>query len=63
MYIMCFVQINYLIDEAAQTGKGANTSISMLYHFLETYAFKEEHLQLHADNCSGQNKNRYKVLE
>ena len=54
-------QINYFIDEAAATGKGANTIISLLHHFLETHNFGEAELHLHADNCSGQNKNRYIV--
>ena len=39
-------------------GKGANNIISML-HFLATHNFGEAHLHLQADNCSGQNKNRY----
>jgi len=51
--------VNYLIDEALQTGKGANTVISMLHHFLQTHAFGEEHLKLHTGNCSGQNENRW----
>ena len=41
------------------TGKGANNIISMLHHFLATHNFGEAHLHLHADNCSGQNKNHY----
>ena len=49
----------YLIDEAYNVGKGVNC-ISMLHHFLENYSFGETHLHFHADNCSGQNKNRYK---
>ena len=49
-------EVNYLIDEAAQTGKGANTIISLIHHYLETYAFNEQHLHLHAENCGGQNK-------
>ena len=53
------LQVNYLIDEAVNTGKGANSIISMLHHFLATHNFGEAHLHLHADNCSGQNKNRY----
>ena len=28
---------------------------------METHNLGEAHLQLHADNCSGQNKNRYKT--
>lgn len=34
----------------------------MIHHFLHTHGLGECKLQLHADNCSGQNKNRY-VLE
>ena len=53
------LQINYLIDEAVNTGKGANSIISMVHHFLATHSLGEVNLHLHADNCSGQNKNRY----
>ena len=54
-----FLQVNYLIDEAVNTGKGANNIISMLHHFLQTHNLGETQLHLHADNCSGQNKNRF----
>ena len=50
-------QVNYLIDEASDTGKGANTVVSLLHHFLERHGLGEVNLHLHADNCSGQNKN------
>ncbi|XP_041368037.1 uncharacterized protein LOC121382593 [Gigantopelta aegis] len=50
-------QINYLIDEAVFSGKGANAVISLLHHFLGNYGIGEMHLDLNADNCSGQNKN------
>lgn len=50
-------QVNYLIDEASDSGKGANTVVSLLHHFLEHHALGEVELGLHADNCSGQNKN------
>ena len=53
------LQINYLIDEAVNVGKGANAIISMLHHFFSTYGLGETEVHLHADNCSGQNKNRY----
>ena len=53
------LQINYLIDKALNTGKGANNIISMVHHFLATHNLGEVGLHLNADNCSGQNKNRY----
>jgi hypothetical protein len=46
-----------MIDEAVSVGKGANTVISLLHHYLDHYSYGEQHLHLHADNCSGQNKN------
>ena len=49
-------QINYLIDEASDVGKGANTVISLLHHFLEHHGLGEINVGLHADNCVGQNK-------
>ncbi|XP_071962639.1 uncharacterized protein [Antedon mediterranea] len=50
-------QINYLIDEGVSCGKGANVVISYLHHFFDHYGVGEQHAHLHADNCSGQNKN------
>ena len=49
--------MNYLIDEAVDTGKGGNTVVSMLHHFLETHTLIVRNIHLHADNCVGQNKN------
>ena len=59
--ILLTIQINYLIDEASATGKGANTVISLLHHFFTTNMFGESFVYLHADNCSGQNKNRHVI--
>jgi hypothetical protein len=50
-------QINYLIDEAVVTTKGANSVISYLHHFLSVHSMGAKHLSLSCDNCSGQNKN------
>ena len=50
-------QVTYLIDEATDTGKGANTIISMLHHFFEVHSLGECDVHLNADNCVGQNKN------
>uniref|UniRef100_A0A7M5XGV4 DUF7869 domain-containing protein n=2 Tax=Clytia hemisphaerica TaxID=252671 RepID=A0A7M5XGV4_9CNID len=51
------LQFDYLIDEICTTGKGANTTISYLHHFFKTFGMGEKDAYLHADNCSGQNKN------
>ena len=49
--------MNYLIDEALDTGKGANAVISMVHHYLENHGLNTTIIHLNADNCSGQNKN------
>ena len=51
------IQVNYLIDEAEQVGKGANAVVSMLDHYLSNHWQPTPVLFLHADNCVGQNKN------
>ena len=50
-------QINYLIDESVSTGKGPNTIISYVHHYLQKYGLGATNLHVHADNCVGQNKN------
>ena len=50
-------QVNYLIDEARSCGKGANSIVSMVQHYLENFTHGEANILLHADNCVGQNKN------
>lgn len=50
-------QVNYLVGESVSCGKGANVVVSYLHHFLDKCSAGEYHLQLNADNCSGQNKN------
>src|SRR6218665_83046 len=47
----------FLLDEAVTVSKGANCVISMLDYFFTHYGLKETILHLHADNCTGQNKN------
>ena len=39
-------QINYLIDEASDTGKGANTVVSLVHHFLEHHSLGETHIYM-----------------
>lgn len=50
-------QVNYLIDENDIVGKGANSVVSMVHHYLEANALPSQELLLHADNAVGQNKN------
>ena len=52
-------QVNYLIDEAAVCGKGANATISYVHHYFTRHGLGETDVHLHADNCAGQNKNNY----
>ena len=56
-------QINYLIDENELTGKGANETVSYLHHYFNSdNSVKCNDLNLHCDNCRGQNKNNAVVL-
>ena len=50
-------QVTYLIDEATDTGKGANSIVSMLQHFFKVHSLGECDVHLNADNCVEQNKN------
>lgn len=50
-------QVNFLCDESGDCGKGANTVVSQLHYFLENHGMGEQDVYLHADNCTGQNKN------
>ena len=49
--------MNFLTDEAADGGKGANAVVSRLHYYFENHGLGEEEVLLHADNCAGQNKN------
>ncbi len=50
-------QVNFLGDEAGDCGKGANVVISQLHFYFEHHRLGETEVYLHADNCTGQNKN------
>ena len=50
-------QINFLTDESGEVGKGANAVISRLRYFFGAHSLGETDVYLHADNCTGQNKN------
>jgi len=50
-----------LIDEGLSQGKGSESVINYIHHFLKEYGLGEENLCLHCNNCVGQNKNKYVV--
>ena len=58
-------QVNYLFSESESIGPngskahGPNAVISMLHHYFHVHSLQEASCHLHADNCVGQNKNRY----
>ena len=60
-------QVNYLVDESETIGQngtkshGANSVVSMLDHYFSTHSLKESICYCHADNCVGQNKNRFVI--
>lgn len=50
-------EVNFLCDEAGDCGKEANTVVSQLHYFFKHHGLGEKEVFLHADNCTGQNKN------
>lgn len=54
-------QVFFLLDESEWVGKGARTVISLLEAFFRLHGLGEEEATLHADNCTGQNKNNYVI--
>ena len=50
-------QVNFLIDESFDTGKGANPVISMIHFYLKNHGLNSVTIHFNADNCIGQNKN------
>jgi len=52
-------QVLFLNDESEVIGKGSTAVISMLDAFFRLHGLGENEANLHADNCVGQNKNKY----
>uniref|UniRef100_A0A1X7T2F0 DUF7869 domain-containing protein n=1 Tax=Amphimedon queenslandica TaxID=400682 RepID=A0A1X7T2F0_AMPQE len=50
-------QVNFLIDESFDTGKGANLVISMVHFYLKNHGLNSVSIHFNADNSTGQNKN------
>ncbi|XP_077985759.1 uncharacterized protein LOC144440284 isoform X2 [Glandiceps talaboti] len=61
------LQVNYLLAETDTIGvdgtgcHGPDTVISLLHHYFEKHCMGEKGANLIADNCGGQNKNRYVI--
>ncbi|GES74104.1 hypothetical protein GLOIN_2v1777628 [Rhizophagus clarus] len=56
------IQRNYLIKEEESIGKGANAVISLVHNYFTLYGMGETELVIHADNCTGQNKNNAMIM-
>ena len=54
-------QVNYLIDEGMTISKGSNAVISYIHQFFSHFELGETSADLHCENCSGQNKNKFLV--
>uniref|UniRef100_A0A1X7UJN3 DUF7869 domain-containing protein n=1 Tax=Amphimedon queenslandica TaxID=400682 RepID=A0A1X7UJN3_AMPQE len=50
-------QVTYLVDEVMDTGKGANTVVSYVHHYIENHGVNGSMIHLNADKCTGQKKN------
>ena len=51
-------QMNF-VDEAHLISKGSNSVVSNMHNFFERFGLGETDVDLHCENCSGQNKNRF----
>jgi len=59
-----YIQVNYLVDESETIGKNGTKSHGadlMLDHYFTTHSLQESVCYCHADNCVGQNKNRFVI--
>jgi hypothetical protein len=53
-------QVCYTYDER-EAGKGSNEVISFLHDFFSSREIQTPNIKIHADNCKGQNKNKYVI--
>ena len=51
-----------MIPEKENVRKGADTMILLVHHYFENHGLGEKRIIIHADNCSGQNKNNAMVI-
>ena len=52
--LWCHVRSNPV---GSDLGKGANTTVSFVHHYFHGQGLGKTSVHLHADNCTGQNKN------
>uniref|UniRef100_A0A1X7STB3 Uncharacterized protein n=1 Tax=Amphimedon queenslandica TaxID=400682 RepID=A0A1X7STB3_AMPQE len=50
-------QVNFLIDESIDTGKGANPIKSKVHFYLKSHGLNSVNIHFSVDNCTGQHKN------
>uniref|UniRef100_A0A1X7SST0 Uncharacterized protein n=1 Tax=Amphimedon queenslandica TaxID=400682 RepID=A0A1X7SST0_AMPQE len=50
-------QVAYLVDEAMDTEKRANTVVSYVHHYIENHGINASMIHLNADNCTAEKKN------
>ena len=50
-------QVHFICDKAGEWWKGANVVASRVHYFFGNLGHGEKTVYLHADNCTGQNKN------
>ena len=53
--------MNYLIKESEMPEKGADVVILLVHNYFLLHGLREKCLIIHADNCSGQNKNNLMI--
>ena len=60
-------QTNFVIDEGempddGKQEKGANCTLSLVWHAIQKYNCREKKLVITCDNCVGQNKNNFSLF-
>ena len=61
IHVFFSLQQMYLLPEGTIPGKGANTTVSILHHALETGYSDKKFVDVCCDNCGGQTYNNIAV--
>lgn len=51
-----------MIPKEQNVGKDADATISLVHHYFEKHSLGEKRVIIHADNCTGQNKNNAMII-